>query len=120
MDLDVAVLTLDIIDKVRAGVVLYALDFVTTMARHRIGLNPAPRRSMFLKIGDVPVTAVTGIGTVNRLDESPLINCFMAFETRRIVDALKAELPATDFQPFLECFELLFKAKDLATAWCNR
>ncbi len=75
---------------------------------------------MFLKIGNVPVTAITGIGTVNRLGESPLVNCFMAFETRRIVDALETKLPATDFQPFLDCLELLFEAKDLATAWCNR
>jgi hypothetical protein len=120
VDLDVAVLTLDIIDKVRAGVVLYALDFVTAMARHRIGLNPGPRRRMFLKIGNVPVTAITRIGTVNRLDKSLLVNFFMAFETRRVVDALETELPVTDFQPFLDCFELLFEAKDLATAWCNR
>ncbi len=120
VDLDVTVLAPDIINKVDTGIVFDALDLVTAMTCHGFDLNTSPSGGMFIDIGNIPVAAVTGIGTVDGLNEFHLINFLVTFKTRGIVDAFETELPVADLQPLLYGLELLFEAKGLAKAWRNQ
>ncbi|NIS60454.1 MAG: hypothetical protein GTO13_07100 [Proteobacteria bacterium] len=80
MDLHMAVRAPHIIDEVGAGIVFGPLDLVASVAGDWLGLDFPALCRVFLDISDIPVAAITGIGTVDRLGEFGLIDSFMALQ----------------------------------------
>ena len=58
VNLGVAVLALDIINKMGTGIVLDAFNLVTPMTGHGFSLNRAPFDSVLFDVGDIPMAAV--------------------------------------------------------------
>jgi hypothetical protein len=105
MDIFVAVYALNIVDEVSAPVMFHPLLLMAPMAGHWFRMNPgAFCLCMGSHIRDVPMAAIAGVGSMNRLGEFPFIDLIaMTLETFRIIDALIAVLPPSDDEllPFL-------------------
>ena len=89
VNLFMAVLALDLVDKMNARIVFGPFLLVTTMAGHGLAVDfGALCLDVLLEIGDIPVAAITGICSMNRLGKLSIIDLIpMAAEALRIIDA---------------------------------
>jgi hypothetical protein len=82
MDLRVAVFTLDVVDEMGACVVLSPFLLMASMTGDRLCVDsPSLCFQMGLYIRDIPMAAITGVGTVNGLSEFPFADFGMTTET---------------------------------------
>ena len=107
VDVFVAVLALDVVDKMGARIMLHTFFLMAPVAGDRLRMNFC---SLCLDMGfnvcNVPVAAIAGIGSVNRLCELSFRDLIMAAKTFFTVDTLRAILSALDGE-FLRFFPLI-------------
>ena len=86
----VAILTLNIVDKVCTCIMLCPFLLMASMTGNGFSMNSPPFcLPMGLDVCDVPVATIAGIGSMNGLGKLPLIDLIpMATETFRVVDTL--------------------------------
>jgi len=97
VDILVAILALNIVDKVGARIMFGPFFFMTAVARDGLGVDPCSLcLDMELDICDVPVTTIARIGSVDRLGELLLIDLFVAAQTFGAVETLVAIFPSLD------------------------
>ena len=91
----VAVLALDVIDEVDAGIMFRALFLVTTVAGDGLGVNPGPLGlDVDVEVDDIPVTAVARVRSMDRLSELLFVDLIpVTPQAFGIVDALDAIFP---------------------------
>jgi hypothetical protein len=82
MDVRVAILTFDIIDKMGAGIVVHTLHFMTPVTGHSFSHDLGSSGRMLVDVCDVPVATVTRVGSVNRSGKLHLIDTLVAFKAR--------------------------------------
>ncbi len=94
----VAVFTLNFIDKMGTGIMLSPFFFVATVAGDGLGMDSCSfGLDMVFDVRNIPVTAITGICSVNRLGKLPLIDFVsMATQAFRVINALVAIFTAFD------------------------
>jgi hypothetical protein len=109
-----AVRTPHIVNEVSAGIMFGTFAFMTSMAGDCLGLDFPALCRVFLNIGDVPVAAVAGIGSMDRFGECGHIDIFVAFQARGVVDTLQAVLPSPDLKLLLSEFEFLVEFEFLS------
>lgn len=89
MDIFVTVLTLDVIDKMGARIMFRPFFLMASMTGDRLGMDSTPfGLPMGFDVGDIPMTTVTGVGSVNGLGKLPLTDFGMATEAFGIIDTL--------------------------------
>jgi hypothetical protein len=96
VDLFVAILTLDFVDEVGAGVVFRGLSFVTSVAGDgfRVDLRPFGLYMSF-GVGNVPMATITRERSMNGLCKLPLSDLFpVASEAFGVIDAFGAIFPS--------------------------
>jgi hypothetical protein len=89
MDLFMAVITLNFIKEMGAGIMLGAFFLMTPMAGDRLGMNSSPFGfQVVLNVRDIPMTTVAGVGSMDRLGKFPLTDFSVATQAFGVVDAL--------------------------------
>src|SRR4030042_5575883 len=98
MDIFMAVFALNIVDEVGAPVMFCPRLLMAAMAGHWFHMNLRPLcLRMGFHIRNVPVAAIAGVGSMNRLGEFSLIDLIaVATEAFRIIDAFITVFPAPD------------------------
>jgi hypothetical protein len=102
-----AVLAPYIVDEMGAGIVFGSFDLMAPMAGDLLGLDSTPSCGVLLDIGDIPVTAVAGIGPVDRFGEFGYVDVPMALQAGRVVDTLQAVLSSPDLELLLGHLDFL-------------
>src|SRR4030067_3389734 len=73
VNLFMAILTLNIVDEMGTGIMLCRFFFMATMTGDRLGMDSCPFcLDMVLDVGDIPVTTVTGVCSMDRLGKLSL------------------------------------------------
>jgi hypothetical protein len=116
MDLHMAVGTSHIVDEMGAGVMFGTFDLMTSVAGDRLDMDSAPLSRVDLDIGDIPVAAITGIGSMKRFGEFGHIDIFMALQTFGVVDTLQTVFPSADLILLLGELQLLMEFQFLSGA----
>jgi hypothetical protein len=101
MDLHMTVRTPHIVDEMGAGVVFGAFDLMTAMAGDWLGLNFPTLSRVFLDIGDIPMAAITGVGSMDRFGEFGHVDIFVTLQARGIIDTLQTVLSPPDLKLLL-------------------
>jgi hypothetical protein len=114
MDVRMAVRTPHIVDKMGTGVMFGSCDLMASMAGDPFGLDSPPLCRMFFDIGDIPVAAIAGIGSMDRLGESGYIDIFMTFQALGVVDTLQTVLPSPDLELLLGQLQFLMEFQFLS------
>ena len=114
MDVRMAVRTPHIVDKMGTGVMFGPCDLVAPVAGDPFGLDSPSLCRMFFDIGDIPVAAIAGIGSMDRLGESGYIDIFMTFQALGVVDTLQAVLPSPDLELLLGQLQFLMEFQFLS------
>ncbi len=98
VDILVAVFTLNVINEVGARIMLCPLLLMAAMTGDWLRMNSGTLRlRVGFDIGNIPMTAIAGIGSMDRLGELSFIDLVtMATEAFRIVDTFITVFPASD------------------------
>lgn len=101
VDVLMAILTLNIVDEMGAGVMFRPFLLMTPMAGHRLSMNSSPFSfRMGFDIRNIPVAAIAGIGSVNGLGKLPLIDLTMTAQAIGVINTFIAIFPALDDEFF--------------------
>ncbi len=92
VNLRVAILALDVIDEMRAGIVLGGLFFMATMAGERLNMQPGSLcEDVLIDVHDIQMATVARVCAVGRLAKFPLVDLIsMTAETFGVIRALIA------------------------------
>jgi hypothetical protein len=95
------VFTLNVIDEMGARIMFYPFFFMTSMTGDGLCMNSSPFCfPMGFDIRDIPVTTVTGVGSMNGLGKLPFTDFSMATQTFRVVYTFNAIFPSFDDEFF--------------------
>jgi hypothetical protein len=79
VDVFMAVFTLNVIDEMGARIMFYPFFFMTSMTGDGFSMNSSPLcLHMGFDVGDIPVTTVTGVGSMNGLGKLSFADFCMA------------------------------------------
>src|SRR4030042_2119272 len=104
VDLFMTVFALNVIDEMGACIMLCPFPLVTSMKGEGLGMNPRPFcLHMLFGIGNIPMTTIARVGSVNGLSELLLTDFTMATKTIGVINTLRAIFPTLydEFLPFL-------------------
>jgi hypothetical protein len=119
MDFYMTVRTSHIVYEMGAGVMFGTFNLVTSVAGDRLDMDSTALCRVFLNIGNIPMAAIAGIGSMDRFGELGLIDIFVALQARGVVDTLQTVFPSSDLKLLLGQFKFLTESQFLGGTNCN-